>query len=404
MKKRTVSIFVLISLLLLMLPVQASKDSYSKHEVSAIYSKASINHLQATSAILLEVNTGKILYSKEENKQIPIASLTKIMSVYLVMQAIANKEISYDTVVKASAKAHGVEGSSVYLNLGEEFTLEEMLYAIEVRSANDATVAVAEAVAGSQGDFVNRMNQKAMELGMMDTYYRDCTGLTDVGHYSTVKDLAVICRALVTEYPDIFRFSTTLERDFRDKNHRDYQYMVNRNNLLNYYDGATGLKTGFTTAAGYCLVGTAEKGELSLIAIVTGEPDNNHRVAETAFLLDYGFANFMFTDTRDDMQTVGSIEVRKGIEKTVETYAKGTLRFLLKKTEIPKISKEIVYNAATLEAPVEKDTEIGKVVYSLNGEVLGEIPVYTAEDMEKAGFWTLLWRSILSWFGVDWEK
>jgi len=388
----------------MLIPVRASNDSYDKNEVSSIYSSASINNLQATSAILVEANTGQILFSKDENKQIPIASLTKIMSVYLVMEAISNGEITYETIVTASAKAHGVEGSSVYLNLGEEFTLREMLYAIEVRSANDATVAVAEAIAGSQGEFVNRMNQKATELGMLDTYYRDCTGLTDAGHYSTVKDLSIVTKALITQYPDIFQFSRTLEKDFRDKEHRDYQYMVNRNNLLNYYDGASGLKTGFTTAAGYCLVGTAQRGEISLITIVTGEPDNNHRVGEAAFLLDYGFSNFMYTQTEDDQKMVGSIEVRKGVEKTVETYAKGTLRFLMKKTDISRISKEIIYDMASLEAPVEKDTVIGKIVYSLDGEVLGEVEVLTAQGMERAGFWTLLWRSILSWFGIDWQK
>jgi len=390
--------------MLMLIPVKASNDSYDKNEVSSIYSSASINNLQTTSAILVEANTGQILFSKDENKQIPIASLTKIMSVYLVMEAISNGEITYETIVTASAKAHGVEGSSVYLNLGEEFTLREMLYAIEVRSANDATVAVAEAIAGSQGEFVNRMNQKATELGMLDTYYRDCTGLTDAGHYSTVKDLSIVTKALITQYPDIFQFSRTLEKDFRDKEHRDYQYMVNRNNLLNYYDGASGLKTGFTTAAGYCLVGTAQRGEISLITIVTGEPDNNHRVGEAAFLLDYGFSNFMYTQTEDDQKMVGSIEVRKGVDKSVETYAKGTLRFLMKKTDISRISKEIVYDMATLEAPVEKDTAIGKVIYSLDGEVLGEIEVFTVQGMERAGFWTLLWRSILSWFGIDWQK
>ena len=404
MKRKSVSIIIFLSLMLMLIPVRASNDSYDKNEVSSIYSSASINNLQATSAILVEANTGQILFSKDENKQIPIASLTKIMSVYLVMEAISNGEITYETIVTASAKAHGVEGSSVYLNLGEEFTLREMLYAIEVRSANDATVAVAEAIAGSQGEFVNRMNQKATELGMLDTYYRDCTGLTDAGHYSTVKDLSIITKALITQYPDIFQFSRTLEKDFRDKEHRDYQYMVNRNNLLNYYDGASGLKTGFTTAAGYCLVGTAQRGEISLITIVTGEPDNNHRVGEAAFLLDYGFSNFTYTQTEDDQKMVGSIEVRKGVEKTVETYAKGTLRFLMKKTDISRISKEIIYGMASLEAPVEKDTVIGKIVYSLDGEVLGEVEVLTAQGMERAGFWTLLWRSILSWFGIDWQK
>jgi D-alanyl-D-alanine carboxypeptidase (penicillin-binding protein 5/6) len=155
LKRKSVSIIIFLSLMLMLIPVRASNDSYDKNEVSSIYSSASINNLQATSAILVEANTGQILFSKDENKQIPIASLTKIMSVYLVMEAISNGEITYETIVTASAKAHGVEGSSVYLNLGEEITLREMLYAIEVRSANDATVAVAEAIAGSQGEFVN---------------------------------------------------------------------------------------------------------------------------------------------------------------------------------------------------------------------------------------------------------
>lgn len=387
-----------------MIPISASDDSYSKQEVSDIYATSVLLELKASSAILVEANSGQVMFSKNENIQIPIASLTKIMSTYLIMEAIGNGSISYETMVKCSATAHGVEGSSVYLNIGEEFTVREMLYAIEVRSANDATVAMAEAVSGTQGEFVNKMNQKAVELGMLDTYYRDCTGLTDAGHYSTVKDLSIIVVKLINDYPDIFTFSTTLEKGFRDPSHRDYQYMSNRNNLINYYDGATGLKTGFTTAAGYCLVGTAKKGELSLVAIVTGEPNNNHRVAETAYLLDYGFSNFMYTETEDDQKMVGTMEIRKGLEKTVETYAKGTLRFFMKKTDVSKITKEIIYDYASLEAPVTADTEIGKVVYSLDSQVLGEIPVLTTQGMEKAGFWALLWRSILSWFGIDWDK
>lgn len=386
----------------LMLPVVASNDSYSESKVNEIYSSLDIDNLTATSAILVEANTGKILFSRNEARRIPIASLTKIMTMYLTMEAIENNRITYNTMVRTTPNSYGVEGSSVYLNIDEEFPLKDMLYAIEVRSANDATVAVAEAISGSEGAFVDLMNQKANELEMYDTYYKDSTGLTDVGHYSTVKDLAIITRALINDYPEVFTFSSTLEREFREPEHRDYQYMVNRNNLLNYYNGANGLKTGFTTAAGYCLVGTAQRGALSLLAIVTGEPDNNHRVAEVAYLLDYGFSNFMFTKTQDDMKSVGDLEVRKGIEKHVETYAQGTLEFFLKKSDIDRVEKETFYNLPTLEAPVEANTVVGKIVYRLDNEELGEIPVLTKNGVEKASFWTLLWRSILSWFGIDW--
>lgn len=404
MNKKFLSILLILSLLVIMVPVSAADDSYDKNEVNSIYAATTLDTLAASSAILVEAKTGQVLYAKNQDTRIPIASMTKVMTTYLVLEAIKSGSISYETIVTCGENAHGVEGSSVYLNIGEEFTVRDLLYAIEIRSANDAAVALAEAVAGSQDAFVNLMNAKATELGMYDTYYRDCTGLTDAGHYSTVKDISIIACALVRDYPEVYEFTKTLEKSFRDESHRDYQYMVNRNNLLNYYSKATGLKTGFTTAAGYCLIGSAESGDISLIAVVTGEPNNNSRVAEAAYLLDNGFQNYMYTSTGDDGQMAGTIEVKKGVKKTVETYAKGTLTFFMKKSDTALITKETVFDVVTLEAPVTAETVVGKVVYKLNGEVIGEIPVLTSTSMEKAGFWALLWRSVLSWFGIDWKE
>jgi len=367
-------------------------------QVNTIIKQVDIENLEAKSAIIMDSKTGKVLFKKNINEKLPIASLTKIMSLYLIMEAIDKGEVNYDTLVTASEYACSYGGSQVYLVVGEQFKLEDMINAIDLHSANDATVAVAELIAGSENNFVQKMNEKAKQLGMNDTLYIDCMGLTDEGQYSTAYDLALLSNALIKDYPRIFEFTTKTYEPFRPGEHQIDLY--NRNKLIQFYDGADGLKTGFTTKAGECLAATAIKTDTRLITIVLGEPDTNTRFAEISKLLDYGFFNFGQITLKEKNKIAGQIPVIKGIETKVDCYIKEDSTFLIKKDEEKDISR-VVSIEEQVDAPIQKDTVVGDVTYFLNGEKLGKVDILIKKSIEKATFFELLWRKILSWFGIE---
>jgi len=377
--------------------VNAKEEIFDIVKVNNIIKETNVSDLKAKAGIILDSKTGTVLLDDNINEKLPIASLTKLMSMYLILEAIQNKEVNYDTIVTASEYACSFGGSQVYLELGEEFTLKEMLYAIDLHSANDATVAVAELIAGSENAFVQKMNEKAKELGMKNTKYVDCTGLTDKDHYSTVYDLAILSNELVLNYPEIFQFSTTTYEPFRPGEHQIDLY--NRNKLIQFYDGADGLKTGFTTTAGYCLSATAKKNDTRLIVVVLGENDTNTRFAEVSKLLDYGFFNFGEITLAEKDKIAGEIPVVKGIDTKVECYVENDSTFLIKNDDKDNI-KRVVKIKEELEAPIQKNSVVGTVTYMLNGKQLGSVDVLTSMSVEKAGFFELLWRTILSWFGI----
>lgn len=365
--------------------------------VNNIIKETSVDALQAKAAILVDAKTGQVLHEKNSSKRLSMASLTKLMSIYLIFEAIDKGDVTYDTIVTASEYAVSFGGSQVYLEVGEQFTLKEMIHAIDLHSANDATVAVAELIAGSENAFVHFMNQKASELGMENTNYLDCTGLTDEGNYSTAYDLALLANALVNDYPEIFEFSTKTYEAFRPG--EDQIDLYNRNKLIQFYSGADGLKTGFTTEAGYCLAATATKNGTRLITIILGGEDTNVRFAETAKLLDYGFLNFGEIILQETGQIAGIIPVLKGVITEVECYVTKDSTFLIKLDEEENIER-IVTIEEELTAPFMEDTVVGNVSYVLNGEELGRVDIMTKESVEKATFFELIWRKILSWFGI----
>lgn len=400
MKK--ILVMVLVISLLISIPFSISfATEYSVFDIVEVNNKikeTDIENLQANAAIMIDSKTGKILLEKNIHDKLPIASLTKIMSLYLIMEAISNGDVNYDTVVTASEYACSYGGSQVYLIPGEQFSLRDMINAIDLHSANDATVAVAELIAGSENAFVQRMNEKAKLLGMENTLYIDCMGLTDEGQYSTAFDLALLSNALIIDYPEIFNFSTKTYEPFRPGENQIDLY--NRNKLIQFYDGADGLKTGFTTKAGECLAATAIKGEFRLITIVLGEPDTNTRFAETAKLLDFGFFSFGEITIKEESQIAGVIPVLQGIESEVECYIEKDSTFLIKKDDEENIER-VVDIEEQLTAPVQEGILVGSVTYILNGEKLGEVDIFTSSSVEKASFFELLWRKILSWFGIE---
>ncbi len=397
--KKIIALLLSIALILTMFSgiAVAQDEDFDIKIVNQMVLAADINVLQSKSFILLEASTGQVLHEKNSEIRYPMASLTKIMTTYIVMQELAKGNITYDTVITASEYACSFGGSQVWLEVGEQFTLNEMLNAIELHSANDAAVAVAEAISGNEASFVSLMNAAAKELGMEDTHYLDCTGLTDEGHYSTTEDTAVLAKALTETYPEIFKYTTKIYEAFREG--EDQVDLYNRNKLIQYYKGATGLKTGFTTLAGHCLAATAQRDGFSLISVVMGASNTNARFADSTKLLDYGFLEFDFFTIDDGGKDAGAIPVTKGIELEVGSYVEKDSEFLLKKSDFDSIER-VVEIPESLEAPVEKDKVIGTIKYVLNGEELGSVSILTDMGTEKAGFFKLLWRKILSWFGV----
>lgn len=396
--KKLLAILVCVSLVLgLFTGVSAQDEDFNIGIVNQMILSTDINALQSRSYILLEATTGQVLHEKNSQIRYPMASLTKIMTTYIIMQEMARGAITYDTIITASEYACSFGGSQVWLEPGEQFTLREMLNAIELHSANDAAVAVAEAISGNEASFVQLMNSAAKDLGMENTKYYDCTGLTDTGHYSTAEDTARLALALTNEYPEIFEFTTKVYEPFREG--EDQVDLYNRNKLIQYYSGATGLKTGFTTLAGHCLAATAERGDFALVSVVMGAPNTNARFADSTKLLDYGFLEFDFFTIEDGGISAGIIPVEKGLELEVGSYVEKSSEFLLNIDDFEKIER-VVEIPDILEAPVVKDTVIGTIKYILDGEELGSVSILTDSGTEKAGFFKLLWRKILSWFGV----
>ena len=387
--------------LLIQIPVFAAptpvtdntSDGYDSTSVTKILEKTSISTLKAKAAVLIDATSGNVLFEKNSTEKLPIASVTKIMSMLMVMEAIDSGKLSFDDKVPVSEHSYNMGGSQVYLKPGEEFTVREMLKAVAVHSANDATVALAEKVAGSEDTFVSSMNERAKALGMNDSNFLDCTGLTDEGHYSSAKDVAIMSRELITKHPKIFEFTTIWTDKFRDGTFD----LSNTNKLIRFYQGANGLKTGFTTKAGYCLSGAAKRNNLQLISVVLGEPDTNTRFAETRKLLDYGFANYELTKLESKGTPVGETDVKKGVSTKVKGIFSDDVNLLLNKGQKGKISKSI--KLESLSAPVKAGTKIGEAVFTLDGKEVGKADIVAQATVEKASFIRLFFRMVLAWLG-----
>lgn len=397
--KKLFIVFLLIFGILLF-PIQGiaapetDPDSFDMAVVNDIMKNTDVFNLKARAVILMDAKTGMILYDKNSDDRYPIASITKIMTSIIVMDHIKEGKLNYDDMVKVSEYAYSMGGSQVYLEPGEEFTVLEMIEAVEIHSANDAAVALAEKIAGSEDAFVLLMNNRAKAMGLKDTVFRDCTGLTDEGHYSTAKEIAIFSAALVNTYPEILDITTIQYKEFRPgDNHID---MWNRNRLIWFYNGANGLKTGFTTAAGYCLVGSAKRDHFQLISVVLGEPTNNTRFAETAKLLDYGFYNFESIDIIKKSDTLKSIEVTKGVEDHVNPVYANDFSYLIDKSKKDKLKIDVV-TQEPLTAPVEKGDIIGYAKISIEDKVIGNVNIIASETVEKASFFRLFIMMIKEW-------
>jgi D-alanyl-D-alanine carboxypeptidase (penicillin-binding protein 5/6) len=338
--------------------------------------------IEAPSAILMEASTGTILYEKNSHEQRRPASVTKVMTLLLIFEALEQGQIQKSDVVTVSEHAASMGGSQVYLEAGETQTVEDLIKCISIASANDACVAMAEFISGSEEAFVEKMNEKAKTLGMNDTTFRNCCGLEAEGHLTSAYDIALMSRELSEKHPDIYNYCTIWMDTIIHTTRRGSEEfgLTNTNKLLRYYSYATGLKTGYTSQSGYCLSATAEKDDVHLIAVVMAEESPTVRNKDAVALLNYGFANCtLYTDENSD--PLPSLPVKKGTADNVSlSYENSFSAVLLKGADPLSVEKTFVLPEEAT-APIESGQEAGKVVYTLNNEEIGSVRILYADSV-----------------------
>lgn len=343
------------------------------------------------SAILIERDTGKVLYEKNSNEELPPASMTKIMTMLLIMEAIDQGKLTWNEKVRASEYAASMGGSQIFLEAGEEMTTKEMLRGIAIGSGNDASVAMAERIAGSEEAFVDMMNDKVKELGLKHTFFKNTTGLPVSGHFSTAGDMAIMAKELL-KYEDITKFTGLYEAYLRENTDKKF-WLVNTNKLVRFYPGVDGLKTGFTTEAKYCLTATAQKNGMRVIAVVFGAPTSKERNAQVTKMLNYAFNQYQTHPMYKRNQTIAKVRISKGQEKSVEAVTSEPISLLTKKGEKSEDVKRKVTIKKNLKAPIKKGDKIGTIKLIKDGEVFLESPILANKDVKEAGWWTLYKRS-----------
>lgn len=344
-------------------------------------------HLQSPSYILMEASTGKIILEKNADERMTPASITKIMTLLLIFEAIEQKQISLEDEVTTSAYAKSMGGSQVFLEEGEIQTVDTLIKCIAVASGNDASVAMAEYIAGTEEAFVNKMNEKAKEIGLENTHFKDCCGLTNADeHYTSAHDVARMAQVLICRYPQVLQYTGIWMEDITHTTKRGSTTFTlsSTNKLLKQYPWATGLKTGSTNKAGYCFCATANKDNIALIAVVMKAPDFKIRFAEARAMLDYGYQNCtMYEDLNQD--ELGYIAVRNGTLDKAKIQYKTKFAYLDTEGLQGELQKELQIEDY-LEAPVEKGQKAGEAIYSIAGTEVGRVDILTTEPVEKASY------------------
>ena len=345
--------------------------------------------VSAPSAILMEKETGTVLFAKDEHTPREPASVTKVMTLLLTMEAIDAGTLSYDDLVTGSAHAASMGGSQIWLKEGEQMSVRDLIKAVCVVSGNDAAVALGEHLAGSEEAFVERMNARAAELGMNDTHFVNACGLPAAGHVSSAHDIALMSRELILHHPDIRQFTTI----WMDSLRGGASMLVNTNKLIRFYDGATGLKTGSTGAAGYCVSATAERSGMELIAVVMQGKTSDERFADARALLDYGFANYaLVTVTPDEALT--PLPVTLGARSAVQPVLTGDNTLLLEKAAAGGLQKELAL-PESVSAPVNEGDRLGELrVTDANGETVAVLPILAGESVPHIT-WSQMFRNVL---------
>ena len=403
-KKKIISILLII-MIGIVIPINIYANSYiwSSMQDLAINTSANISgeytddmtnplNLDCGSAILIEQTTGKVLYSYKSHEQLKPASVTKVMSILLIMEAINSGKINYDTQIPCSENASSMGGSQIWLDQTETLTVDEMLKAICVVSANDCVMAMAEYIAGSEEGFVKMMNDKAKELGMNDTTFKNCHGIDEDGHVTSSYDISLMSRELLNKYPEVTKYTTIWNDSLRDGKSE----LVNTNKLVRNYNGCTGLKTGSTSQALFNLSASATRDGLSLIAVIMKAPTSVIRFKNASSLLDYGFSNFEFTSLGKKGDIVQSVSIEKGSVKNIDVTFKEDTGLLITKGNNINIDKKIILDNANL--PIKKGDVIGKVEFILDNEIVATTELVSENNVDKINIFSMNQYVLGNWF------
>lgn len=345
----------------------------------------------AKSAIMIEASTGEILFQKNKDEKLAPASMTKMMSMLLIMEEIENGNLKWNEMITTSEKASSMGGSQIFLKVGEKMTVEDLLKGVAIASGNDAVVALAERVSGSEEQFVKRMNIRAKDLGLKNTNFINATGLTADNHYSSAYDMSLIAKELV-KHEKILEFTSTYE-DYLRKDTKSPFWLVNTNRLVRFKEGVDGLKTGFTDEAGYCLTATMKKDNMRLITVVMKEENTSKRSADTTKMLDYGFNIYMVQTILDEKTTIEKKKVELGKTLTTEIVPKENITILNKKSDD---QKNITYktNINKIIAPVKKGDKVGTIDIIEDNNIISTIDATVKEDISKANILTIYLRNL----------
>lgn len=352
----------------------------------------------AKSAILIEASTGEVLYQKNANQRLAPASMTKIMSLILIMENIESGNLKWNDVVVVSKNAASMGGSQIYLEANEVMSVEDLVKGISIASGNDATVAMAEKIAGTEASFVALMNEKAKSLGLKNTNFVNATGLDADNHYSSAYDMSVMARELV-RHQKILDFSSTYE-DYLRKNTENAFWLVNTNRLVKFYSYIDGLKTGYTSQAGYCLTATGVKNNMRLISVTMGEENTDNRTQDTLSMLDYGFSMYNVDTVVDKDKSLGKVEVSLGDKEEVDIMSAGDIT-ILNKTQDSK--RNITYEIVTdkIVAPVKRGDVVGRIEVYEDGKYKYYEDITVSEDISKANIFKIFIRNLRDIFGLS---
>lgn len=394
MAKKWISVICvwIISFTILLTPLTARGQNESANESTQENSgqqTESADLIQAPSGVLMEAQTGTVIYQKDSDTRRSPASITKIMTLILIFDALEKGNLKLDDIVTTSAYAKSMGGSQVFLEEGETQTVETLIKCIVIASGNDASVAMAEYICGSEQEFVRHMNERATELGMKNTHFEDCCGLTDSSnHYTTARDIAIMSRELITKYPKILEYSSIWMENITHVTKQGTKEfgLTNTNKLIRSYDGCVGLKTGSTSLAKYCLSAVAKRNKITLIAVVMAAPDYKVRFKDAASMLNYGFSRCsLYIDEK--MQPLPEVPVKKGKEKSVPLAYEKQFQYLNTDGEtIGKVEKKLRIHRE-VKAPLKKGSQAGEMIYSADGKELGRVRILYARTIGQATYW-----------------
>ncbi|WP_100010742.1 D-alanyl-D-alanine carboxypeptidase family protein [Lentibacillus sediminis] len=386
MKNTALMFSVIVSLLFLFaIPAAAEEDTNSANSTPELAG-------DAKSAILIERDTGKILFDKNTDEKLPPASMTKVMTLLLIMEALETGTLEYDEVIQVSERAASMGGSQIFLEAGEEMSVKDLLKGVAVASGNDASVALAERIAGSEEAFVERMNERAKQLGLENTKFQNVTGLPADDHYSTAYDMAMMAKELL-KYEEVTNY-TSIYEDYLRKGQENEFWLVNTNKLIRSYPGVDGLKTGFTNAAKYCLTATAEKNDMRVIAVAMGADTPKERNKAVAGMLDYAFNNFSTKKLFEKDEKITELRLLKAKNRQIDIVASESISTVFQKGEDTDKIRTTAEMADDLSLPLKKGDQVGILKVHKEGEVVSETPLTVNQDVNKASYLTFLKRTL----------